>query len=43
MKCPQCKLVEMLVKSVNEKENEVEYICKRCGTTVKDEIPQKEN
>lgn len=39
MKCPQCKLVEMFVKSV--KDNTVEYICKKCGGTVKEEL-QKE-
>lgn len=34
MKCPQCKLVEMLVKNV--KDNTVEYICKKCGNIVKE-------
>lgn len=38
MKCPQCKLVEMLVKCV--KDNTVEHICKKCGTTVKEDIPK---
>lgn len=36
MKCPQCKLVEMLVKSV--KENTIEHMCKKCGAMVKEEI-----
>lgn len=36
MKCPQCKLVEMFVKNV--KDNTVEHICKKCRTTVKEEI-----
>lgn len=36
MKCPQCKLIEMFVKSV--KENIVEHMCKKCGTIVKEEI-----
>lgn len=40
MKCPQCKLVEMLVKKVEG--NEVEYICKKCGTTVKEVINIKQ-
>ena len=39
MKCPQCKLVEMLVKNV--KDNTVEHICKKCGTTAKEEIPKE--
>ena len=39
MKCPQCKLVEMLVKCV--KDNTVENMCKKCGTTVKEEIPKR--
>ena len=39
MKCPQCKLVEMLVKCV--KDNTVEHICRKCGTTVKKEIPKE--
>lgn len=42
MKCPQCKLVEMLVKRVDEENNEVEYICKRCGTTKVEELPTEE-
>lgn len=36
MKCPQCKLVEMLVKSV--KDDIVEHVCKKCGTIVKEKI-----
>ena len=40
MKCPQCKLVEMLVKGV--KDNTVEHICKKCGSTVKEKY-QKSN
>lgn len=36
MKCPQCRLVEMLVKNV--KDNTVEYVCKKCGKTVKEEL-----
>lgn len=40
MKCPKCRLVEMLVKSV--KNDTVEYVCKKCGNTVKAEIPKKE-
>jgi transposase-like protein len=36
MKCPQCKLVEMLVTRV--KGNTVEYKCKQCGATEKEEI-----
>lgn len=39
MKCPQCKLVEMLVKNV--KDNIVEYVCKKCGNTVKAEMPKE--
>lgn len=41
MKCPKCRLVEMLVKSVNN--NIVEYICKKCGNTTKTEINKKGN
>lgn len=36
MDCPQCKIVEMMVQSV--KDNTVEFICKKCGQTVKEEI-----
>lgn len=36
MKCPQCKLVEMLVTRVKDKT--VEYKCKQCGATEKEEI-----
>ncbi len=32
MKCPKCKIVEMLVNNV--KGNTIEYICKKCGNTV---------
>ncbi len=39
MKCPQCKLVEMFVKNI--KDNTVEYMCKKCGITVKEELPKK--
>lgn len=39
MKCPQCKLVEMLVTRV--KDNTVEYKCKQCGATAKEEIKIK--
>lgn len=39
MKCPQCKLVEMLVKSV--KDNTAEYVCKKCGSKVKTEMPKE--
>ena len=42
MKCPQCELVEMLVNKVDEEKNQMEFICRKCGTTVIDEIP-KEN
>ena len=38
MKCPQCKLVEMLVKCV--KDNTVEHMCKKCGATEKEELPK---
>lgn len=38
MKCPQCKLVEMLVTRV--KDNVAEYKCKQCGATEKEEIKQ---
>lgn len=38
MKCPQCRLVEMLVKNV--KDNVVEYVCKKCGNTVKEEMKE---
>ena len=41
MKCPKCKLVEMLVKRVDKENNEVEHICKRCGTTKIEELPQE--
>lgn len=40
MKCPQCKLVELLVKKVND--NTREYVCKKCGKTVKEELENKE-
>ena len=40
MKCPQCKMVEMLVKSVND--NIVKHVCKKCGKVVSQELPQKE-
>lgn len=36
MKCPQCKLVEMLVKCV--KDNSVEYVCKKCGNKTQEEM-----
>lgn len=36
MKCKKCQLVEMLVKSINK--NTIEYICKKCGTTIKETI-----
>ena len=36
MKCPQCKLVEMLVTRV--KDDTIEHTCKQCGTTVQEEI-----
>lgn len=39
MKCPQCRLVEMLVKKV--KDNTVEYVCKKCGKTAKEELPKE--
>lgn len=39
MKCPQCRLVEMLVKNV--KDNTVEYVCKKCGKTAKKELPKE--
>lgn len=29
MKCPQCRLVEMMVKKVYDEK--VEYVCKKCG------------
>lgn len=32
MKCPKCKLVEMLVNKV--KGNSIELICKKCGETI---------
>ena len=38
MKCPQCKMVEMLVKSV--KDNIVQHVCKKCGKTISQELPQ---
>ena len=40
MKCPQCKLVEMLVKKVND--DNVEYVCKKCGKTIKKNIEKEE-
>ena len=40
MKCPKCKLVEMLVKEI--KENQVIYVCKKCGITAREELPQEE-
>jgi phage FluMu protein Com len=40
MKCPKCKLVEMLVKSIEN--DQITYVCKKCGTTVKKPVPQEE-
>lgn len=37
MKCPQCKLVEMVVKKVDK--GNTTYVCKKCGT----EIVKKNN
>lgn len=39
MKCPQCRLVEMLVKEI--KEDKIIYVCKKCGTEVEGEIPKE--
>ena len=36
MKCPQCKIVEMLV--IRVKDNIVEYKCKQCEATATEEI-----
>ena len=41
MECPQCKIVEMMVKSV--KDNTVEFICRKCGKIIKEEIPAPQN
>jgi len=40
MKCPKCNMVEMLIKSVQN--NTVEYICKKCGNTTKEEMKEGE-
>ena len=36
MKCPQCRLVEMLVKEI--KDNIVTFVCPKCGKEIKEEI-----
>ena len=36
MKCPQCRLVEMVVKEV--KKNIVTHECKKCGKTEKQQL-----
>ena len=41
MKCPQCKLVEMLVKEVNE--YKVKFQCKKCGYEFNSEYKEDEN
>lgn len=41
MKCPQCELVEMYVQNVDTENNKVEYMCKRCGTTIVEDLPEE--
>ena len=41
MKCPKCKLVEMLVKSIEN--DQINYVCKKCGTTAQEEVPKEES
>ena len=36
MKCPQCRLVEMIVKCVEN--NIATHECKKCGKTEKEEL-----
>ena len=36
MKCPQCRLVEMLVKEI--KGNKVTFICPKCGKETTEEL-----
>ena len=36
MKCPQCRLIERIVKCVEN--NIVTHECKKCGKTEKEEI-----
>ena len=40
MKCPQCNLVEMLVKE--NKDNIVTFRCPKCGKEIKEEINEPE-
>jgi len=40
MKCPQCRLVEMLVKEI--KDNIVTFICPKCNKEIKQELENNE-
>lgn len=39
MKCPQCRLVEMLVKEM--KDNIVTFVCPKCGKEIEEEIEEE--
>lgn len=41
MKCPTCKLVEMIVDRIEE-ENVV-YKCRKCGETATEPLPEESN
>nr|DAO70507.1 MAG TPA: cysteine-rich protein [Caudoviricetes sp.] len=40
MKCPECKLVEMLVTKVID--NTVYYQCKKCGKEIQKEVIEED-
>ena len=39
MECTKCKIVEMYVKSVKPAENKMELMCKKCGYTEEQNMP----
>lgn len=41
MKCPICKLVEMMVNKIEN--GNVEHICKKCGNKETEKIPEESN